>query len=169
MMVGEGEKPSGGPTPHIPVMLAEVLEALSPQDNDIIIDGTFGAGGYTRVILDAANCRVIAFDRDETAISAGQALVDAYKGRLTLIHDRFSGFADHLDRLGIEAVDGLVLDIGVSSMQRSGNRAPSPVPLCASGRKSPLPPRWSWRILCNPCLVAARKTRCTPPRAHFRR
>lgn len=117
MMAGEGEKPSGGPAPHIPVMLAEVLEALSPQDNDIIIDGTFGAGGYTRAILDAANCRVIAFDRDETAISAGQALVDAYKGRLTLIHDRFSRFADHLDRLGIEAVDGLVLDIGVSSMQ----------------------------------------------------
>jgi len=98
---------------HIPVMLAEVLGALEPSKGKLILDGTFGAGGYTSALL-AAGADVIALDRDPTAIAAGQALVEAHKGRLTLIHSRFSDLAKHARSGGL---DGLVLDIGVSSMQ----------------------------------------------------
>ncbi|MFD1702145.1 16S rRNA (cytosine(1402)-N(4))-methyltransferase RsmH [Methylopila henanensis] len=103
--------------PHNPVMLTEVLEALAPADGEIYFDGTFGAGGYTRAILEAADCRVIATDRDPTAIAAGYDMVAAFKGRLTLVEDRFSNLAHVLDQLGIPEVDGVVLDVGVSSMQ----------------------------------------------------
>jgi len=116
MMGGAGAS-SGGPAPHIPVMIREVLSYLSPSENDIIIDGTFGAGGYTRAILEAAPCRVIAFDRDETAIAAGQKMVAEFGGRLTLVHARFSQMAEKIAELGFETVSGIVLDIGVSSMQ----------------------------------------------------
>ena len=98
---------------HIPVMLAEVLGALEPSKGKFILDGTFGAGGYTTAILNAG-ADVIALDRDPTAIAAGQALVAAHKGRLALIHSRFSDLAKHVPADGL---DGLVLDIGVSSMQ----------------------------------------------------
>ena len=75
---------------HQPVLLAEVVAALSadnlgPQDGAIYVDGTFGAGGYTAAILDAADCRVFAIDRDPTAIAGGQGLVSRYAGRLTLL------------------------------------------------------------------------------------
>ncbi len=101
---------------HLPVMLAEVLEALAPKPGATIIDGTFGAGGYTRALL-AAGCSVIAIDRDPTAIAAGRALEAAAEGRLTLVHGRFSELDAHAAALGVAQVDGVVLDVGVSSMQ----------------------------------------------------
>lgn len=103
--------------PHKPVMLAEVLEALGPRDGETYFDGTFGAGGYTRAILEAADCRVIATDRDPTAIAAGYEMVAEFKGRLTLVEDRFSNLSGVIDTLGVPALDGVVLDVGVSSMQ----------------------------------------------------
>ncbi len=103
----------GGPVRHIPVLLAEVLEALAPAAGKFILDGTFGAGGYTSAIL-ATGADVIALDRDPTAIAAGQAMVAAHAGHLTLIHSQFSQLADHAPQGGL---DGVVLDIGVSSMQ----------------------------------------------------
>jgi 16S rRNA (cytosine1402-N4)-methyltransferase len=99
---------------HVPVMLAEVLGALRPRDGAAYVDGTFGAGGYTRAILDAANTRVIAIDRDPSAIRAGQWLAEAYGGRLRLVEGRFG---DMEALVGETPIDGVVLDIGVSSMQ----------------------------------------------------
>ena len=113
---GEGRKVdvAGGPAPHVPVLLAEVGEALDATRGGIFLDGTFGAGGYTRAILDAhPDNRVVAIDRDPDAIANGQALVAAYDGRLTLVHGRF----DELDAIaataGAARLDGVVLDIGV--------------------------------------------------------
>ncbi|WP_421694704.1 16S rRNA (cytosine(1402)-N(4))-methyltransferase RsmH [Aestuariivirga sp.] len=100
--------------PHVPVMLDEVLDALAPADGGVYVDGTFGAGGYTRAILSAANARVIAIDRDPSAISGGQALVSSSAGRLTLCE---GCFADMEQIVGGVPIDGVVLDIGVSSMQ----------------------------------------------------
>ncbi|MCA3669532.1 MAG: 16S rRNA (cytosine(1402)-N(4))-methyltransferase, partial [Methylobacterium sp.] len=82
---GGGNPADGGPAPHVPVLLAEVLAALKPQDGETYLDGTFGAGGYARGILAAADCKVIALDRDPDAISRGQAMVAEFGGRLTLI------------------------------------------------------------------------------------
>lgn len=111
---GEGStEAGGGPVRHIPVLLKEVLVALEPGAGKVILDGTFGAGGYTSAIL-AAGADVIALDRDPTAIAAGQALVASNDGRLKLIHSQFSHLADHAPEVGL---DGVVLDIGVSSMQ----------------------------------------------------
>ncbi len=90
-----------------------MLAALEPFSGKVILDGTFGAGGYTSAILDAG-ADVIALDRDPTAIAAGQALVAAHGGHLKLIHSQFSQLADHAPDGGL---DGVVLDIGVSSMQ----------------------------------------------------
>ena len=101
------------PQRHIPVMLAEVLDALQPANGKVIMDGTFGAGGYTSAIM-AAGADVIALDRDPTAIAGGQSMVVASSGKLTLIHSQFSNLANHAPE---EGLDGVVLDIGVSSMQ----------------------------------------------------
>lgn len=103
----------GGPVRHIPVLLREVLAALAPKPGETIVDGTFGAGGYTAAILEAG-AAVIAFDRDPDAIAAGAAMVEASGGRLKLIHARFSQLLDHVEEASL---DGVVLDIGVSSMQ----------------------------------------------------
>lgn len=114
-------------TRHVPVLLSEVLENVAPQNGDLIIDGTFGAGGYTRAILEAADCRVIAFDRDITAIRAAAPICAEFSDRLRLVNEPFSHMAD----AGREAAvamgraadddrpfaDAVVLDIGVSSMQ----------------------------------------------------
>jgi 16S rRNA (cytosine1402-N4)-methyltransferase len=97
---------------HLPVMLHEVLEALAPRDGAQYIDGTFGGGGYSRAILEAADCRVLGIDRDPDAIARGQALVDSFGGRLTLMQGEFSGMAELAD-----SSDGIVLDLGVSSFQ----------------------------------------------------
>lgn len=109
--------PASSP-PHIPVLLAEVLEALKASGGGDFLDGTFGAGGYTRAILDVnPQNRVLALDRDPTAIAAGQALVAAYPGRLSLVETEFSAMEDAATEVGFKLFDGIVLDIGVSSMQ----------------------------------------------------
>ncbi len=102
--------PAGG---HVPVLLAEVLEVLRPRDGGIYLDGTFGLGGYSRGLLEAADCRVVAFDRDPAAIAAGAPLAAAYAPRLRLVQDCFSQMACHLEG----PVDGIALDLGVSSPQ----------------------------------------------------
>ncbi|MBK1865467.1 16S rRNA (cytosine(1402)-N(4))-methyltransferase RsmH [Aestuariivirga sp. YIM B02566] len=102
---------------HRPVMLAEVLSALTPRDGGIYIDGTFGAGGYTRAILGAADCKVLAIDRDPDAIRGGAPLAAAFPDRLTLVEGRFSDMEDLAQGSGITMIDGAALDIGVSSMQ----------------------------------------------------
>jgi 16S rRNA (cytosine1402-N4)-methyltransferase len=102
--------------PHVPVMLAEVLADLAPVAGETHVDGTFGAGGYTTAIL-ASGAAVVAVDRDPTAIAAGAPLVAAAAGRLRLVEGTFGDLDRHLVDLGIAAVDGVVLDIGVSSMQ----------------------------------------------------
>ena len=101
---------------HAPVLLGEVMAGLAVQPGETHVDGTFGAGGYTKAML-AAGARVIAFDRDPDAIREGQAAVNDAGGRLTLIAERFSRMHVSLEERGVEAVDGVTLDIGVSSMQ----------------------------------------------------
>ena len=103
--------------PHIPVLLTEVIEALAPRDGEVFIDGTFGAGGYSKAILETANCHVIGIDRDPDVIAAAQPLVDTYAGRLQVLHGVFSDMESLAAQAGYGAVDGVVLDIGVSSMQ----------------------------------------------------
>jgi 16S rRNA (cytosine1402-N4)-methyltransferase len=105
--------------PHVPVLIEEVIQALAIAGGDTVVDGTFGAGGYTRAILSAGAGRVVGFDRDPDAIAEGAALVpDAPGGqRLTLIEERFSQMDRVLADRGIGLVDGIALDIGVSSMQ----------------------------------------------------
>ena len=102
---------------HIPVMRAEVIEALAPRIDGLYVDGTFGAGGYSRAILDAAPCRVIGLDRDPEAITRGHALAETMSGRLDLIEGRFSAMVQLLGARGITAVDGVAFDLGVSSPQ----------------------------------------------------
>ena len=97
---------------HLPVMLNEVLAALKPRDGARYVDGTFGGGGYTRAILEAADCRVLGIDRDPEAIARGRKLVEQFAGRLTLVEGEFS----RMDAFA-EASDGVVLDLGVSSFQ----------------------------------------------------
>ena len=104
--------------PHIPVMLNEVLAALQPAAGDTYVDGTFGAGGYTSAILDMADCTVVAIDRDPNAFATANKLVaHKYGARLKPVHGSFSDVTSHLQSLGIDGVDGLVVDLGVSSMQ----------------------------------------------------
>ncbi len=102
---------------HYPVMLPEVLAALSPSDGEVYVDGTFGAGGYTRAILDAADCHVYAIDRDENAVSVANNLKGQYGDRFTFLRGCFGDVKSLLDDAGAGQVDGFVLDVGVSSMQ----------------------------------------------------
>ncbi len=90
---------------------------LKPRDGGIYVDATFGAGGYSRAILGAAGTRVIGIDRDRSAVTAGFDLVDRSDGRLTLVEDRFSNLAEICAAQGVDLVDGVVMDVGVSSMQ----------------------------------------------------
>ncbi|MEO7278052.1 MAG: 16S rRNA (cytosine(1402)-N(4))-methyltransferase RsmH [Sphingomicrobium sp.] len=105
--------------PHVPVLVDEVVAALALHQDAVAVDGTFGAGGYTRAMLAAGAGRVIGFDRDPDAIAAGCSLVpDAVdSGRLTLVEERFSQMDRALADRGIGPVDAIALDIGVSSMQ----------------------------------------------------
>lgn len=103
-------------SPHVPVLRTEVIDALAIAPGERHVDGTFGAGGYTRAML-AAGARVYAFDRDPDAIVAGRALEAEQSGALTLIEGRFSEMAPALAARGALPVDGVALDIGVSSMQ----------------------------------------------------
>lgn len=102
---------------HIPVLGRQAIEMLAPRYGGIYVDATFGAGGYSRAILDVAGTRVIGIDRDRTAVAGGFDLVDRSGGRLTLVEDRFSNLAEICAAQGAAAVDGVVMDVGVSSMQ----------------------------------------------------
>ncbi|HEY8191196.1 MAG TPA: 16S rRNA (cytosine(1402)-N(4))-methyltransferase RsmH [Alphaproteobacteria bacterium] len=99
--------------PHIPVMMNEVLAALQPAAGEAYVDGTFGAGGYTAAFLDAADCAVIAIDRDPAAVARAEALKEKYGARLEFVRGCFGDAGDLVRR----PVDGFVLDLGVSSMQ----------------------------------------------------
>ena len=103
-------------SPHAPVLLAEVIEALAPVAGDVIIDATFGAGGYTRAIL-ASGATVIALDRDPTVQPHAEAVANDYPGRFRLVRTPFSGLAEAFADSGEARLDGVVFDIGVSSMQ----------------------------------------------------
>ena len=103
---------------HVPVMLAEVLATLGPQDGATYLDATFGGGGYARAILEAApGCTVFAIDRDPDAIARGAALAQAFAGRLHLVEGRFGDMLALLRDRGIATLDGVVMDLGVSSFQ----------------------------------------------------
>jgi 16S rRNA (cytosine1402-N4)-methyltransferase len=101
---------------HVPVLLNEAMEALKPRAGGLYVDGTFGGGGYSRALLDCG-ARVIALDRDPSAIRAGERLKASSGGRLELVEARFGELDAVARRLGVDAVDGIALDIGVSSMQ----------------------------------------------------
>ena len=105
---------------HLPVMLGEVLKALGPRDGETYLDGTFGAGGYSRAILEAAGCRVIALDRDPAAFAEADRLASSQGGRLVPRNACFGDLARVAAEVfgdGRPGLDGVVLDIGVSSMQ----------------------------------------------------
>ncbi|WP_298158363.1 16S rRNA (cytosine(1402)-N(4))-methyltransferase RsmH [Brevundimonas sp.] len=102
--------------PHAPVLLDEVLEALAPKAGDVVIDATFGAGGYTRAIL-ATGARVVALDRDPTVQRHADAVANDFPGRFQLVRTAFSGLSDAFAETGEARLDGAVFDIGVSSMQ----------------------------------------------------
>jgi 16S rRNA (cytosine1402-N4)-methyltransferase len=102
---------------HTPVMLDAVLEVLAPRKDGIYVDGTFGGGGYTRAMLDAADCSVWGIDRDPDAVARGAEMARSYPGRLTVLNGRYGDMAGLLAEAGVEAVDGIALDLGVSSMQ----------------------------------------------------
>jgi 16S rRNA (cytosine1402-N4)-methyltransferase len=119
MMAGRGVglTAAGGPARHIPVMLSEVIEALEPRDGKHFIDGTFGAGGYTRGLLESARCSVLAIDRDPGAARFAQILESDFPGRLKFVLGRYAEMREIAKREGIAAIDGVALDLGVSSMQ----------------------------------------------------
>lgn len=98
-------------------MLPEILEALSPAPGETYVDGTFGAGGYTRALLDAAPCRVIAIDRDAEARERAKDFESAYGSRFVFLRGCFGDVEHLLAGAGLEKIDGFVLDLGVSSMQ----------------------------------------------------
>jgi len=108
--------PSQAPK-HRPVLLAEVMRLLAPRDGGIYVDGTYGAGGYSHAILESADCRVWGIDRDPSAVAAGTTSVQRFAGRLVLLEGRFGEMQRLLADNGVNAADGIALDLGVSSMQ----------------------------------------------------
>ena len=108
---------AGTPAEHVPVMVAAVIEVLAPRDDALYVDATFGGGGYSRALLDAASCRVVAIDRDPDAVKRGCELVRTYHGRLQISEGNFGD----MERLFAAAISGpiagIVLDLGVSSHQ----------------------------------------------------
>ncbi len=136
----DGPAAAGAAALHIPVLGGPALDFLSLREGGVYVDATFGAGGYTRAMLAAADCQVIGIDRDPNAIGLGADLVAQAAGRLTLFEARFS----HLDAIardcGHQSVDGVVLDVGVSSMQldRAGRgfsfRLDGPLDMRMSGK-----------------------------------
>jgi 16S rRNA (cytosine1402-N4)-methyltransferase len=103
--------------PHVPVLLQEVLSALQPKDGGVYVDGTFGAGGYARAILKAADCSVWGIDRDPDVIANAREMESEFKGRLNMVQGRFGDMSTVLKARGVSGVDGVALDLGVSSMQ----------------------------------------------------
>ena len=108
---------AGGLARHVPVLVHRVVEFLGVRDGGVYVDATFGAGGYTRAILAAADARVIGIDRDASAITRGADLVQEAGGRLVLAKERFSRLDEVAQAHGHALVDGVVCDLGVSSMQ----------------------------------------------------
>jgi 16S rRNA (cytosine1402-N4)-methyltransferase len=108
---------AGGLARHIPVLAPRAVGWLGVRGGGMYIDATFGAGGYARAILATPDARVIGIDRDAGAIALGATLVEEARGRLQLVEDRFSNLAAVVARYGAAVVDGVVLDLGVSSMQ----------------------------------------------------
>lgn len=104
-------------SPHKPVMLAEVLTAMQPKNGEVYVDATFGAGGYTAALLESAECKVYAIDRDPDVRQFAQKLQEKYAGRFCLLMGCFSDMVALLAAEGVAKVDGVVMDIGVSSMQ----------------------------------------------------
>lgn len=102
---------------HTPVMLHQMFAALKPQDGGRFVDATFGAGGYTRAILEAANCTVYAIDRDPNVRVVADQLREEFNNRFVFISGAFSQMVSLLEMHGVSSVDGIVMDIGVSSMQ----------------------------------------------------
>ena len=102
---------------HIPVMLPEVLTALAPRDGATYLDATFGGGGYASAILEAADCTLWAIDRDPDAIARGAAIAERFPGRLHLLHGSFADMLSLLDGRGVDRLDGVVMDLGLSSFQ----------------------------------------------------
>ena len=103
--------------PHTPVLLSEVIAAISPVSNGVYLDGTFGAGGYSRAVLEAADCTVLAIDRDPAALAAAVPLVDSFDKRLRPIQGCFGDMEALARDAGVDGLDGVMLDLGVSSMQ----------------------------------------------------
>ena len=103
--------------PHVPVMVNEVVAAMRAADDEIIVDATFGAGGYSRALLQSAQCRVFGIDRDPTAQLLADALARDFPGHFLFLAGRFSAMISLLADAGVTAVDGIVMDLGVSSMQ----------------------------------------------------
>ena len=104
-------------TGHVPVMLHEVLATLRPRSGATYLDATFGGGGYAAAILEVASCTLWAIDRDPDAIARGAALAARHPGRLHLVHARFGDMVESLAARGITQLDGVVMDLGVSSFQ----------------------------------------------------
>lgn len=102
---------------HIPVMLQEVLNEMKPLDGEIYVDGTFGAGGYSRALLEAARCTVYAIDRDPDVAALAHALSEKFPGRFFWLLGSFGDMLALLQARGVTKVNGIVLDVGVSSMQ----------------------------------------------------
>ncbi len=102
---------------HVPVMLAEVVAALIPHAGGRYVDATFGGGGYSAAILDQADCTVWAIDRDPVAVKTGRARAECYDGRLTILHGRFGDMSTLLQQAAVDMVDGIALDLGLSSLQ----------------------------------------------------
>ena len=102
---------------HQPVLLNEVIENLKPQLGEIYLDGTFGAGGYSQAILQAADCRLYAIDRDESAEKFAENLKNKFGKNFTFLRGKFSDIPKLLAEQNVTELDGMVFDIGVSSMQ----------------------------------------------------
>ena len=102
---------------HTPVLLNEVIEALNPSSGKTYIDTTFGAGGYSKAILDKASCNVIGIDCDQITINYADKLKNTYQDKFTFINDNFINIDSVLNNLNISKIDGIVFDLGVSSMQ----------------------------------------------------
>ena len=102
---------------HYPVMLNEVVVALAPKDGEVYVDGTFGAGGYTRAFLNATDCTVIAIDRDPNALKIAEEFTQEFGKRFIFVQGCFGDALELVHKAGFEKIDGFVLDVGVSSMQ----------------------------------------------------
>jgi 16S rRNA (cytosine1402-N4)-methyltransferase len=102
---------------HAPVMLREVLDAIAPRAGETVVDGTFGWGGYTSGFLEAADCVVYGIDRDPSAAERAATVAGRFPGRFTFVHGRFGDMLELMDEAGVTTVQGVVFDLGVSSMQ----------------------------------------------------